>query len=172
MRKTTITLISILILFCSIYIQQNFLNNIPLFGVLSNISIIFIVSIGLICGIVPGVLTGLFYGIITDISIGRAIGIYLTVYILIGLFMGLVSSGFSRDNKLAVIVMVFLITIIGEMTIYVFSALLYKYDFEIIRALLIASMEAVYNCLITVLIYRVVVWLCELINRYKNKYLL
>jgi rod shape-determining protein MreD len=172
MRRAIIILGSILIIYISFFLQVNLFNNIPLFGVIPNLSIIFIVSIGLMCGIIPGVLTGLLYGIVSDVIFGKAIGVYILIYILTGLFTGYISNGFSKDNKIAIIVMVFIVSIIAEMSIYMLSAIIYKMDFEFLKALLISTIEATYNILISVLLYRFIVGFCEFINKYKNKYLL
>jgi rod shape-determining protein MreD len=143
-----------------------------MFGVIPNLSIIFIVGIGLMCGIIPGVLTGLIYGITTDIIFGEAIGIYILIYVLTGLFTGYISNGFSKDNKIAIIVMVFIISIIAELVSYILMVIIYKMEFEFFRSLLIVGIEAIYNVLIAILIYRFIVGLCEFINKYKNKYLM
>ena len=95
MRNIWVTLIVFATIIAFLWLQINILNIIPLFGVVSNIGIVLVVALGILCGQTVGISVGIVYGIFSDILFGKSFGIYTLLFFLIGFFCGKISRGFS-----------------------------------------------------------------------------
>lgn len=172
MRKTLTIIIIFLIIGLTIFFQANLLEVIPLNGTSANLGIVLIASVGLICGKLVGGFIGAIYGLIYDILFGRAIGIYLCAYFLIGIMSGALNKNFSKDNKVSMIFLISILTVIFEISIYLLFVLLRSYEFELIGVAFIIAKEVIYNVLLVIILYKFLIWFGEMINKAKDSYYL
>lgn len=149
-----------LLFFIVSIIQINIAANIQLFGVIPNLYIIFIVCFALLREEYEGAFIGLIAGIIQDM----ASGIYFGRYSLLGMYLGITIVFFKRtffkDNVYVAMAFVFLGTIVYEFTLYFFSIFILNQSTILYALCKIILVEAVYNLLLTLLVFPIV----ELIN--------
>lgn len=172
MRNFLAGLLTLFVIFISIWIQLNILNNIPLFGVKPNIGIILVVAIGILCGEKIGISVGIAYGIFTDVLVGKSLGLYTLLYFLIGFFCGKISHGFSKENKSSIIMISAIATILFEICAYVLFAICYGYDFSLLRFIIITLLESLYNIFIAWVFFKPLSLLSEILNKGKRSYYL
>lgn len=171
-KKIIVGLLCFILIWLSYLLQINLLSEFLLFGVKPNIAIVVTTGIALLSGKFPGMLVGIAYGLIYDINFGKSIGLYILLYGLLGFILGRYSNGFSKDNKLAVVYMVAISTIVTEIVMYFVSIFLYGYSFEIIAPIFIIVKETIYNMILARLLYGIFAGLSEIINKCKNSYYL
>lgn len=172
MRKTvTITIIFFSICIC-LLLQGGFFSIIKLYGTSANIGIIFIGSIGLICGPLIGALTGGMYGLFFDITFARTLGIYTGLYLLIGVLAGILNKGFSKESRASWEMLIAILTSVFEIMVYVILMLTKNFEFELHSALFILIKEIIYNTIIVLMLFKPLSWFGEMINKSKNSYYL
>ncbi len=171
-KKVIVGIMCFILIWLSYLLQINFLNEFELFGVRPNIAIVVTTGIALLSGKIPGMLVGISYGLIYDVMFGKSIGLYILLYGLLGFLLGRYSNGFSKDNKLAVVYMVAVSTLITETINYLVSMILYGYSFELLAPILILIKETIYNMILARLLYGVFSSISEIINKCKNSYYL
>lgn len=172
MKKILLGFVTFLIICVSILFQINLLSAIPLAGVMANLGIVLIGGLGLVSGKLIGGLSGFTYGILVDIAIHRTLGIYALFYTLTGILAGFLNHNFSKENKLSMVMLTLIVTLIFESGIYFCNILLRQFEFELLSFLLILILEAAYNMLLTVLLFKPITFLGDLLNRCKNSYYL
>lgn len=172
MKRILIITITTLCLLFVLWFQINIINEYPLFGTVSNIGLIFVIGLGILCGKVTGIAVGTSYGLLADIVFGKTVGLYTALYLIIGIISGSMSRHFSKDNRMSITMMVLFITIGFEICAYIISAILYNYEFNVIAMLFIIFKEAIYNVLVSIFLYKGIVWLSDIINKGNNKYYL
>ncbi len=171
-KKILVGCILFIFIWLSVLFQINFLNIVPLYGVSANIAIVVITSIGILAGRVPGILVGIVYGIIYDILFGKCFGIYLILYTLLGLASGELAKGIAKENKMSLVLMSALFTIVTEFLTYIIFVMIYHYDFELLYAIWMLIKETVYNMLLARILFKPLTLLAEIINKSKNSYYL
>lgn len=172
MRNFLVSVIVFLVIVLCLWIQLNILNLIPLFGVIANIGIVFVVSLGILSGQKVGITVGIIYGLFMDILFGKAFGIYTFLFFLIGYFCGKISNGFSRENKSSIIMIVAVATLAYEIVSYFMFMIVYKYDFSLISIIWTVVLECIYNVFIATILFRPFSFLAEIINKGKKSYYL
>lgn len=172
MKKILMTIITFLIICISIWFQVNFLNSIPLSGVIANIGIVLVAGLGLVSGKVIGGIVGGVYGLLIDISFGRSLGVYTALYMLAGIISGFLNSNFSKGNKISMVMIILICTVLFETMAYVVNIVLngYEFNFKVIFTKLI--LESAYNMLLTIIFFKPIAFLGDLLNRCKNSYYL
>ena len=153
-------------------LQINLLNEVPLFGVKANIGIVFVATLSILCGQSVGIAIGIVYGMLSDILFGKVFGIYTLLFFLVGFFCGRMSKGFSKENKVSVILITAMTTIIFEVLFYFLYVMLNGYEIELLSLVKVFLLEGVYNMLIARLLFGGLSVLSEMINRGKRSYYL
>ena len=159
------------IIFC-FWFQLNILNLIPLFGIVANIGIVFVVSLGILCGQKIGVTIGISYGLLMDILFGKTLGIYTFLLFLVGFFCGKISKGFSKENKSSIMMIVAITTVAYEALSYFIFTLVYGYDLALFSAIWTIVLECIYNLFVAMLLFKPLSFLAEIINKGKRSYYL
>ena len=172
MKKILITFVTFFVICFSIWFQSNFLNSIPLAGVIANLGIVLIAGVGLVSGKVLGGVIGFVYGLLIDITIYQSLGLYVLLYSLTGIIAGFLNHKFSKDNKISMIMLILFTTIIFESLLYLFNVLVNRFEFQLKFWFFTIVLETMYNILLTVLFYRPITFLGDLLNRCKNSYYL
>lgn len=152
--KKTITNIIIIITFLIIYLlQTNFFNWFNIAGIKPNLYIIFILFLGLFAGRKIGSIYGIIFGIVLDLLTKQNIGITSIMLGVIGYLGGYFDKNFSKENKLTIIVMVAGVTLIYELGVYFLSSIILGFEREYVIFFKIATVEVLYNILLTIIIY-------------------
>lgn len=170
MKKVLMVMITCIIICLSIWFQMGFLNAIPLSGVNANFGIVLVVGLGFISGNFIGGLVGGVYGFLMDIAFGRAIGIYTSLYMLVGIVAGCLNKGFSKGNKISMIMLILLCTVIFEVLTYFINIILNNFEIDLKTLLVNLILESAYNILLTILFFNPIAFWGDILNKSKNSY--
>lgn len=152
--KKTIAVIWIIIAFFVIYfLQSNFFTWFNIAGVMPNLYVILVLFIGLFLQKKLGLTFGIFFGLYLDIVLGKTIGISALILGIIGFIGEILSKNFSKDSRFTIMIMVILMTIIYEASIYFFNIIKTGATIELISFIKILAIECFFNSIITVIIY-------------------
>ena len=155
MKKVLIH-ISLIIVFIVIYLLQTiFFNHFTIAGIMPNIFIILMLYIGLYMGRTMGVIYGIVYGIFLDIWVGKSIGLTSIALAMIGLISGMFDKTLSKDNRMTVLLMGIVCTVIYETVLYFMQYMAYAINLEILSFIKILLVEVVYNMLLIIILYPV-----------------
>lgn len=153
MKKVFIN-IAIIIIFVFIYLlQANFFTWFKIAGVMPNLFVILMLYIGLFMGRNSSIAYGATFGMLIDIFISRRLGITSIMLIVIGIIADLFDKNFSKDNRITVMAMVGITTIIYEIGAYMLNYIFLNINVEIIAFIKILLVETLYNIILTIIIY-------------------
>lgn len=153
MKKFVINLVLIIIGFLIYFLQSNFFSWFNISGVRPNLFVIYILFIGLFGNKSMGILYGAIFGIIIDLLFEDKIGINMIGLVLVGFIAIIFNRNFSKDSRMTIMFMVLGLTIIFEVFSYFFNYIVYSINLEILSFMRILIIEAIYNVLITIIIY-------------------
>ena len=102
--KKTIDIVLIVFIFLFVYfLQTNFFTWFNIAGIMPNLFIVLIMTIGLFLSRNYGFAFGVIFGLVIDIWIGARIGMHATALGIVGIAAGLLGKSFSNSNKLNII---------------------------------------------------------------------
>ena len=156
MKKFSIILLLILIFFIIFFLQANIFQILTIGGIMPNLFVIFILFIGLYSNTAMGVSFGVFCGLLIDLVYSKNIGITAIMLCIIGYLGAYFDKNFSKENKLTIIIIGAIATIIYEVGYYVLNAIILQFDMEIMYFIKILFVELLYNTLITIIIYPII----------------
>lgn len=152
--KKILTILILIISFLIIYfLQANFFNWFTIAGVKPNIFIILILFISLFAGYKIGISFGILIGLYLDILIGKNLGTCAIMLGIIGAIGGYFDKNFSKESKLTIILMVLGSTFIYEIGIYILQIIRLSINIEIIPFITKLTIEAIYNIILTIILY-------------------
>lgn len=152
--KRVLINIAIIILFIFIYLlQANFFTWFNIAGVMPNLFVILMLYIGLFMRRTSAIIYGILYGILIDIFIGRRLGITSIMLTIVGLVANLFDKNFSKDNRITIMTMVGVCTIIYEVGTYFINYLILNINVEVFAFAKILIVEVIYNVILTIIIY-------------------
>ena len=167
MKKFIINII-IIITFVIIYIlHSNLFTWFKVAGVMPNLFVIFVLFIGLYANKYMGVTYGIIFGLLLDLFLSRNIGISAIMLGIVGIIGVVFDKNFSKENRITLIVMVILSTIVFETGEYLVSFFINKFDLEIITFIQILLIECLYNSILTIILYPLIQ---NLGNRVETEY--
>jgi rod shape-determining protein MreD len=153
MKKIFIN-IAIIISFIFIYLlQANFFTWFKIAGVMPNLIVILMLYIGLFMGKKSATTYGIVFGMLVDIFISRKLGITSIMLAAVGIIADLFDKNFSKDNRITVMAMVGISTIIYEIGVYMISYALLNINIETLAFTKILIIETIYNVILTIIIY-------------------
>lgn len=153
MKKIFIN-IAIIISFIFIYlIQANFFTWFKIAGVMPNLLIILMLYIGLFMGRTSAIAYGVIFGILVDIFVSKRLGITSIMLAITGLAADIFDKNFSKDNRITVMAMVAISTIIYEIGTYILSYAILNINVEILAFSKILLIETIYNVILTIILY-------------------
>ena len=156
MKKTIINIL-LIITFLIIYIlQANFFTWFNIAGVMPNLFVILVLYIGLFTNRSMGLAYGVVFGLILDLLIGKKIGISAIMLGIVGLIGTVFDKNFSKDSRITIMVMVMGCTIIYEVGVYLINYITQGINVEILQFLKILSIEAIYNTILTIILYPII----------------
>lgn len=159
MKKIKIILIFILICLAAFLIQTSVLSRISFFTVYPNLLIIITSVFGFMRGQKDGILVGLLSGFLMDIFFDSILGFYMLLYMLAGFFNGHFQRLFFDDDVKLPVFLVGVSDLAYDLVVYFVRFMLHS-DFHFRYYLLhIIIPEMVFTCLVTVVIYRILLYM-------------
>lgn len=153
MKKTLIIIAFVLFFIILYFLQTNFFIWYNIAGVKPNIFIIFTLFIGLFLGHVYGFSLGVVFGIILDLFIGKCIGLNAIMLSIAGFAGGILDKSFSKDSRIAFMLMTIVITILCEIINYTMQILILNVEPLFMNFMKIVIIEAIYNAIVVIIIY-------------------
>lgn len=144
----------ILMIIINFIFQSTILPYFEIFRVVPNTALIIVVVLALAKGKYYGGFYGLLIGLIQDIMFSSVIGINAFILFFAGYTIGYVEDTFARDNILNPIVFTFLATVYYNILYSLFQYFLAKDISFIVAVKSIFSFEVIYNCLFSIVIYK------------------
>ncbi|MDI6604568.1 MAG: rod shape-determining protein MreD [Thermoanaerobacteraceae bacterium] len=146
-----------LLIILAIILEATFSKFITIFGVKPDIVLILIICFALLNGSTEGIILSLFGGLLQDILYNNAIGVETLALLIVCYIAGVLSTNVFRDNTFVAFVFVLIGTLLYNLII-IFSMILMKYDINFIKGFLdIVLIQAIYNSIITIFIFRYIV---------------
>ena len=146
--------IFLIITFIAIYLLQTiFFSHFTIAGIMPNIFVILMLYIGLYMGRTMGIIYGITYGIFLDIWVGKSLGLTSIALAVIGLISGTFDKTLSKDNRLTVLLMGAVCTIIFEVVLYIMQYMVFGINLEILTFIKTLLVEAIYNMLLIIILY-------------------
>lgn len=155
MKKVWINL-AITVTFLIIYfLQANFFTWFKIAGIMPNLFIILILFIGMFMGKTLGLVYGVIFGLMLDIFIGKTIGITSIMLAVVGAIAIIFDKNFSKDSRIAIMIIVAISTVIYEVGKYILNNILIDSMsvVEILPFVKILIIEVIYNIILTIIIY-------------------
>lgn len=138
------------------FLQTNLFPLISLNGVVPNLSVIFILFIGLFGNNLLAVSLGLLFGLFIDLIHGEVIGITPAMLCLVGFIATWFDSLWSKDEKISIIIMIILSTFIFELGAFFIKSIVLKFELEIGIFFKILFWEEIYNVLLTTIFFSLI----------------
>ncbi len=144
----------LIIAFIIIYfLQANVFSNFTIAGIKPNLFIIFILIIGLFGNNFLSILFSIICGIWLDSLYSESIGITSAILCLIGFMATWFDSLWSKDEKISIVIMVFIATFIFEFGSYFLKSIIFDFEIEIKIFFKILALEELYNVLLTIIFF-------------------
>ncbi|MCI9063012.1 MAG: rod shape-determining protein MreD [Clostridia bacterium] len=153
MKKTIINIL-LFITFIIIYLlQSNLFSWFKIAGVMPNLFVIYILVIGLYSNKVTGVTYGILIGLLLDLFIGKKVGVTAIMLSVVGIIGAIFDKNFSKENRITLIIMVVVSTLVFEVGAYALSYFIYNNYIQIGLFVPMLLIECVYNVLLTIILY-------------------
>ena len=152
--KNVIIIITIILIFLILYfLQVNFFNWFTIAGISPNPFVILVLFLGLFAGKRVGIPMGIFLGLLLDFFASKKIGISAIMLGTVGLIAGILDKNFSKDSRMTILLMTIATTAIYEIGVYFLNYIIVSTNIEILLFLKILLIEAVYNAILTIILY-------------------
>lgn len=156
MKKVVCVIMITLIFFIIYFLQANIFNLFSIAGVKPNLFVVLMLIVGLFAGKKVGIPFAIIMGIILDLLGAKIVGISSIMFIVIVILADIYDKNFSKDNRMTIIIMVISTTIIYELGIYILNAFKLSINMELISFIKVLIIEAIYNTLLTIIIYPII----------------
>lgn len=156
MKKVLINIILIFTFLVIYFLQSNLFTWFKIAGVMPNMFIILVLFIGLYAHKHMGVIYGVIFGLLIDLFISKKVGITAIMLGTIGLMGTILDKNFSKENRITIILMVTIATLVFEIGAYILGFFIYKTDIQVLVFIQILLIECVYNALITIILYPII----------------
>lgn len=153
MKKILINFAIIIVFLIIYFLQANFFTWFTIAGIMPNLFIILILFIGMFMGKTSGITYGVIFGILLDIFIGKTIGITSIMLAIVGIVAMMFDKNFSKDSRIAIMIIVAISTVIYETGIYLLNYFLMGTSIEMLPFIQILLIELGYNVILTIIIY-------------------
>lgn len=153
MKRVVINMVLILVTFIIYFLQLNFFSWFTINGVKPNLFIILVLFIGLFTSKNLGAIYGMVIGIILDLLTAQKIGFNALILGAVGLLAEIFDKNFSKDNKMTIIVIVSITTIIAETTVYILNYVFLNLNIDMFAFIKILLIETMYNIILSIILY-------------------
>lgn len=153
MRKASDIFFIILIFFIIYFLQSNFFTWFNIASVMPNLFVILIMLIGLFIKKKAGFIFGIIFGLLIDFFIGARIGINATSLGIVGLMAEILDKNFSKDNRITIMFLTTILTILAEVLTCVLQVLFCGMNIQILEFTKVIAIEIIYNAILIAIIY-------------------
>lgn len=153
MKKATDIFFVILIFFIIYFLQSNFFIWFNIAGVMPNLFIILVMMLGLFMKKKSGFTFGIIFGLLLDLFIGIRLGINAISLSVVGLASEVLDKNFSKDNRITVMFLTCILTLVAETIVYILQILLCKASLQVLEFTKVAIIEVIYNVILVAIIY-------------------
>lgn len=138
------------------FIQTTILNNIAIFNIKPNTTIILIVSFAFIRNSFEGSLIGFFSGLLIDAFFYNFLGLNAFIYMLVGFFAGKFLNEFYKTAYHIPIILVAIFTLFYNILLFFFTVLLRGNPniFPFLKSIIIP--EVIYTTLVSFIFYKII----------------
>ena len=155
--KKVISIVSLCFIFFIIYfLQANFFSWFNIAGIKPNLFILLMLVIGLFIGKKVGIIFAIITGILLDLLGGKIIGITSIMFIIIVILSDIYDKNFSKDCKIAIMLMVISTTTIYEVGVYILNIIKTSSNMEIFAFTKILVVEIIFNAILTIILYPII----------------
>ena len=118
--KKILTILYLIFLILLIFtLQITLIDGRTILGVKPNLILITVIVVSLWFGLYAGSFYGLAIGIVTDILFGNGVGMFTILYSIIGVLIGFFSYNYRKENKIALVYVTIIATIVFEFIQYI-----------------------------------------------------
>lgn len=153
MKKVSDIFFIILIFFIIYFLQSNFFTWFNIAGIMPNMFIILIMLIGLFMKKKLGFAFGIIFGLLIDFFIGEKIGINAISLALTGLVAEILDKNISKDNRITVMFLTSILTLLSEVIVYGLKILFCGANVQIVEFIRIIVIEIIFNSILVAIIY-------------------
>ncbi len=158
MRKKIIYFIYLLIFGYLIYLlQSTIFLNFKIFGVLPNLILIFLICVNIFTDRYIFFILAVLLGMLYDINFSSVLGVTSAAYILMGILNVYLSKIYYSNDKLIYILKTGILTITFNFIVYIIMLTLSLNNFEIINFIKISIIQAIYNIILTIILYPIII---------------
>lgn len=151
--------IMVIIVITNFIFQTSLYNFLDIFGVIPNISLIFVVIFAMMTNGILGGSIGILTGFLYDVMMYDVFGVYTLIYFIIGAVIGSFSEEMNRENYTLYSLATLLSTLFFHILLYIMLFFL-KYNVEnvgyIIKNILL---QTIFNTFVSIFILKFVVYL-------------
>lgn|SRR5574344_318681 len=138
-----------------------------LLGVKPNLILISVIVASLWFGLYIGSTYAFIVGIICDMLFGNNIGMFTISYTIIGIIIGFVSYNYRKENKITLILVIFISTIIFEIIEYFIYFIAFKAYTNILFIAYQALLTSIFNIIIVFIVYSI---LYKIVSFFDNRF--
>lgn len=153
MKKATDIFFIILIFFIIYFLQSNFFTWFNIAGVMPNLFIVLTMLIGLFMKKKSGFVLGIIFGVLIDLFVGVRIGINAISLAIVGLCAEALDKSFSKDNRITVMFLTCILTVLAEVIVYALQILFCGTNLQVLAFTKVIAIEVLYNAILIAVIY-------------------
>lgn len=153
MKKARDIFFIILIFFIIYFLQSNFFTWFNIAGIMPNLFVILIMLIGLFMKKKAGFIFGIIFGLLIDLFVGIRIGINAISLAIVGLVAEILDKNFSKDNRITVMFLTSILTLLAEVIVYILQVLFCNANIQILEFTKVIVIEIIYNAILIAIIY-------------------
>lgn len=167
MKKVIDIFLIALIFFIIYFLQSNFFIWFNIAGIMPNLFVILIMIIGLFIKKKAGFIFGIIFGLLLDLFVGFKFGMNAIALGIVGIVTEVLDKNFSKDNRITVMFLVCILTIIAETVIYILQILFCGASMHVIGFSKIVFIEMIYNAFLIAIFYPLFL---KLGNKFENDF--
>lgn len=153
MKKAVDIFLIILIFFVIYFLQSNFFIWFNIAGVMPNLFVILIMMLGLFMKNKAGFIFGIIFGLCLDLFIGIKFGINAISLAVIGLLAEILDKNFAKDNRITVMFLTSILTLLAEVIVFVLQILFCGVELQFLEFIKIIVIEVIFNSILMAIIY-------------------
>ncbi|MBO4846827.1 MAG: rod shape-determining protein MreD [Lachnospiraceae bacterium] len=163
-------ILSVFLLIVSFLLQSTLLSRFTLGGIVPNLMIVMIATLGFLLGNRTGMWLGFVFGLLTDVFFGNIIGFYACLYMFVGYLNGAFEKIlFSHDIKLPLLLIVCTDFVYSNVCYILLFLLKGKFDYlYYLRGVILP--ELIYTTVLACIIYPFIHFIFEKIDAFDLKH--
>ncbi|MGN1301325.1 MAG: rod shape-determining protein MreD [Clostridia bacterium] len=132
---------------------SNFFTWFNIAGVMPNLFVMLIMVIGLFMKKKSGFIFGIIFGLLIDLFVGVRIGINAIALAVVGLCAEALDKSFSKDNRITVMFLTCILTVLAEVIVYALQILFCGTNLQVLEFTKVIAIEVLYNAILIAVIY-------------------